>query len=852
MIRFQVNGRKKTFSGDTSLSLLTYLREYENIVSPKDGCSGQAVCGACLVEVNGRAVLACSTPLKKLQDAAIVTIEGFPKNLRRTLGRAFVAQGAVQCGFCTPGFLTRTKLLLENNPAPTRAEILEALRFHLCRCTGYIKIVEAIEVAARILRQKECIEIPAAGKIGTRQPKYQAYSKALGRSPFVDDMRVFGMLYGALKFSEHSRARVLAMDLSKARKLNGVYRIFTGEDIPGQRITGIIVCDWPVMVVCGETTRYIGDVLAGVVAETEQIARQAVDLIEVEYEVYQPLTDMQAAETSAVKIHPKGNLLKSCRIQRGQDVAAVIEASAHVVQACFRTQRVEHAFLETEAALAVPWKKGGVKVYVQSQGVYEDRRKLARILGLPEEKVSVALVPSGGGFGGKEDLTVQGHAALFCLALQQPVKVKLNRAESLRMHPKRHPMIMDYTLACNAAGRLTALRARILGDTGAYASLGGEVLERSAGHATGGYHVPNVDITAKALYTNNLPCGAMRGFGVNQVTFAMESAVDELCAKGGFDRWQFRYDNALDTGKMTATGQVLGDGIGLKATLLAVKDEFYQARYAGLACGLKNCGIGNGVAEISEVKLEIKAPQTVVLHHGWTEMGQGLDTVAQQILCEETGILPAQIKIAVCTESSAAGGVTTASRGTVLLGNAIRAAAHRLKEDLQAVPLSRLAGKVYCGRFVCDWTTKAGEAGEVRTHFSYGYATQLAVLDDNGRVDTIYAAHDAGKIINPTLFEGQIQGGVLMGLGYALSETLPLDRGLLRSTHLAKLGLLKAHDAPRIVVKGLEVEDPVGPYGAKGVGEIATVPTAAAVANALCQYDGIRRYELPLKRKVRR
>jgi CO/xanthine dehydrogenase Mo-binding subunit len=343
----------------------------------------------------------------------------------------------------------------------------------------------------------------------------------------------------------------------------------------------------------------------------------------------------------------------------------------------------------------------------------------------------------------------------------------------------------------------------------------------------------------------------MRGFGVNQVTFAMESCIDEICTRGGFDRWQFRYDNVLDTGKQTATGQILGEGVGLKETLLAVKDEFYRAKFAGLACGLKNCGIGNGVLEECDVKIEIKSEDHIVLQHGWTEMGQGVDTVAQQILCEETGIKnPNIIEVTVSTESKAIAGMTTASRATFQLGNAIIKAARDLKKNLKTKTLKELSGNTYTARWRCNWTTKPGTSGEIITHYSYGYATHLVVLGDDGQVDTVVAAHDGGRIINPTLFEGQIEGAVVMGLGYALSEDLPMQNGYLKTRRYAKLGIPRIKNLPRIVVKGVEVRDPLGPYGAKGVGEIGNIPTAGAVANALYQYDGIRRYELPMRKKA--
>jgi selenium-dependent xanthine dehydrogenase len=848
MIEFELNGTRVEYAGDDKRSLLDYLRNEAGILSAKDGCSGQGACGACLVEWNGKPALACVTLMKKVAGGKVITLEGLPGELRRILGNAFVEKGAVQCGFCTPGFLMRTKILLQNHPRPDRRQILDALKLNLCRCTGYVKIVEAIESAAGVLAGGTPPDPDPNQGIGGRQEKYEAWETAAGRRPFVADLRIPGMVYGALKFSEHARAKILKIDTGNAEKMAGVLRVFTAADIPGERLTGLIVADWPLMLCQGETSRSGADVLAGVVAESEAAARAAVKAILVEYEVLEPLTDVLQAENSSVRVHAKGNLLEACRIQRGGDVDQILAGSAFTASATFRTQMIEHAFLETEAAVALP-ENGGVRLYSQGQGVYEDRRQVASLLGLSREKVRVIQVANGGGFGGKEDLTVQGHAALFAFLLQKPVRVRLSRPESLRMHPKRHPLVMEYALGCDKQGMLTALHARLVGDTGAYASVGTKVMERAAGHASGAYHVPAADIEARTIYTNNLPCGAMRGFGVNQVTFAMESCVDMLCEKGGFDRWQFRYDNALDTGRMTATGQVLGPGIGVRACLLALREKFAAAPVSGLACGIKNTGIGNGMIDDSLVKIEIVSGAKLVIQHGWTEMGQGVHTVARQVVCQETGLDPRIMEVRVDTASGALSGMTTASRATSLVGNALINACAALKRDLGEKPLAELAGRVYEGSWRCDWTTTP-EAGEKTvTHYSYGYASQLVILDEKGRIASVHAAHDAGRIVNPTLFEGQIQGAVVMGLGYALSEDLPLRDGLPASYRLADLGLLKAHDVPTIEVIGVEVADEHGPYGAKGVGEIGLVPTAAALANALYQFDGVRRFQLPMKKK---
>ncbi|MGD1973734.1 MAG: selenium-dependent xanthine dehydrogenase [Desulfobacterales bacterium] len=847
MIRFTLNGQETEFAGNEKTSLLRFLREEQGITSVKDGCSGQAACGACLVELDGKPALACSTSLKRAAGKKIVTIEGFPEKVRRTLGRAFVAKGAVQCGYCTPGILSRAKILLESNPDPSRAEVVKALRANVCRCTGYVKIIDAILLAAQALRQHQEIAWEENTGIGFSTPKYEGYEKALGISPYIHDMKFEDMLYGALKFSDHPRAMVRSIDVSAAEQLPGVIRVFTARDIPGQRYQGIHVKDWPMLVAEGEETRCIGDVLAGVVAQSEEIARQALGDIHIDYDLLEPLVEMTAAAASPVNIHPDGNLLKETVICRGDPVDQIFAASAHVVEGVFETPFVEHAFLETESSIARPDTTNGLTVYSQSQGIFKDRQQIASLLNLSEEKIDIVQVSAGGGFGGKEDLTVQHHAALYAMALQRPVKVRLNRAESIRMHPKRHRMQMNYKLACDEKGKLTALRARIVGDTGAYASVGGEVVARTGTHAAAAYHVPSVDVVASAYYTNNPPAGAFRGFGVNQSNFAMESLVDELCLKGGFDHWKFRYDNTLTAGRVTTTGHVLGEGVGLRQCLEAVKDAFYQAECSGLACAIKNCGIGNGLEEISDTRLKVVAPDRIELYHGWTEMGQGIHTVVRQILCEVLGLDGSvEIDVKCSTGAEAVGGVTTASRGTALLGNSVIAAAQKLKADLEGRLLADLVGREYVARFVVDWTTDHDTTGEIVSHFSYGYATHLAILDKDGSLKAIHAAHDGGKIINPILYEGQIEGGVVMGIGYALSEKLPLKDGRLTSDRMSKLGLLKAKDVPEIKTIGVECPDPMGPFGAKGVGEIVCIPTAAAIANAYCRFDGLRRYSLPL------
>jgi aldehyde oxidoreductase len=852
MITFQLNGTTETWNGNPELSLLKFLRNVKHLTAAKDGCSGQGVCGACLVEISGKPRLACTTSMAKVHEAEIFTLEGIPEKIKQIIATNFVNHGAVQCGFCSPGFVMRTHLLLRENPDPSHQEIQQALKGHLCRCTGYKKIESAISDTAQQLNgRKPVAKLNHTGSVGISSPKYQALETALGHRHFVNDLHFDGILFGALHFSKHPRAKILDIDTSAAKLMPGVKSVFTAKNIPGDRIVGLIFKDWPMMIDTGETTGYIGDVLAGVVAETEEQARAASAAIIVSYQILEPVTDPEVAmQEKSDQVHPdRSNLLETCKLYRG-DPEKAFKESDYSFSGDFQTQRIEHAFLETESAVAL-YENDGITLYSGGQGIYEDRRQVAQILNLPEEQVRVILIPNGGGFGGKEDLSVQGHAALFAWHLHQPVKVTLSRDESIRMHPKRHPVKINITLACDRNGKLTAMKMRAVGDTGAYASVGTKVMERIAGHATGGYFVPNIDLQAHTVYTNNIPSGAMRGFGANQAAFALERCIDELCKLGGFDRWKFRYDNALTEGHTTATGDPV-KGVGIRACLEALKDKFYQHKFTGLACAIKNSGIGNGMIDFSDVIIDIFSPEKIILQHGWTEMGQGVHTVAAQVLCNETGIDPGIVEVIVDTTAGIKTGMTTSSRGTVLLGNAIIDACKDLKQDLMKHSLSELSGKQYRGRWGCTWTKKPRKGDEIApTHYSYGYAAQLVVLDNDGNIEKVYAAHDAGKIINPVLFEGQIEGAVHMGIGYAICEDLPLIEGQPVSFKMKDLNILRAHQTPPIEVIGVEVTDPVGPYGAKGLGEIGLIPTAAAVANAFTLFDGIKRYELPLKPVVK-
>jgi xanthine dehydrogenase molybdenum-binding subunit len=618
-------------------------------------------------------------------------------------------------------------------------------------------------------------------------------------------------------------------------------------------VQGLITRDWPAFVAAGETTRYVGDVLAAVAASTRAEARAAAELVEVQYEVLEPVAGPFAAlAPDAPAIHARGNLLSTSVVRRG-DVGAALATAAHVVSERFTTSAVDHAFLEPEACLAVPGPGAPLlHLYSQGQGAWEDRRQVASLLGLPQADVRVTQVATGGAFGGKEDLSVQGQTALLARVTGRPVLLALSRRESLRLHPKRHATTLDYTVGCDADGRLVAVRARIVGDTGAYASVGDKVLERAAGHACGAYRVPNVDVEARTVYTNNPPAGAFRGFGVPQATFAIDGCLDRLAEQVGIDGWEIRWRNACREGDRFGSGQLLGPGVGLERTLLAVRDAYRGARFAGIACGAKNVGIGNGMAERGRAIVRPEADGTLSLWHSWTEMGQGVHTVLRQVVTEETGIPPERIRVMVDTERELDTGETTASRATTLGGQAVAEAACRLRAALDALGpggrLEDLAGHDFAGEYLVDWTTPIGEGiDDPVTHLAYGWATQVVILDDEGRLARVVAAHDVGRAMNPTLLEGQVEGGVHMGLGLALTEAFVTEGGVPLTDTLKSQGIIPAAAMPPVEVITIEEHQPEGPYGAKGAGEAVLVPTPAAVAGALHAFDGRWRTALPMR-----
>jgi len=901
-IRFNLNGTPTDASYEPGMHLLEVLREECGIVSAKNGCAPEGACGCCLVLIDGRPALACLRKPEQTEGHNVVTLEGIPEQTRRVLGEAFVLEGGVQCGFCIPGIVIRATSLIEQGKADDRGAIAKALDGHLCRCTGYGRIIDSIQTAAEAVRnggrlarieprrheyfgeQFGLTRNPAFARtngggnghgIGKSIPRFGGLQQTLGDRPFVDDMRVEGMLHGAMVLTEHPRARVLKIHTDEAAAMPGVVRVFTAADVPGFRGTGLNDPDQPVLVAEGETTCCVADFLAMVVADSQFHARQAAEKVRADYEVLEPLTGPFAAmapdaplvhSTSTFSPRPSNVLQPLTAFSRG-DVDKALAKAAHVFETTFETQPVEIAFLEPEACIAVP-QGNGVRVYTDSQGSVYDHAQVAKVLNLDPSDVEIVLYQSGGSFGAKEELSIQAQTAMAAHALGRPVKTVLTRQQSTQHHVKRHAMTITLTVGADADGHLLAVRSRIVADAGGYHTTSAKCALRAACHSCGVYRVPNVDVEAKAVYTNNPNAGAMRGFGSNQAQFAMEGAMDILAEKVGVDGWDIRERNILNPGDALGTGQIMRESArGIRATLNAVKPVYKSAKYKGIGCGIKSTGLGNGTIEGGYIILRVTDGPKLEVLNGYTEMGQGVYTATMQAVCEETGLPPNIMTVKWDKDLGEKCGETWASRGTTLSCAAAQQAARKLTADLNSLPitqeptgyrvdpdqrilqLAKLVGREYTGEYVCNFTTRPGTPEAVlnpTTHLTFSYAAQVVILDEQGRVERVVVANDVGRAINPRLCAEQMEGGVHMGLGYALSENFSSTNGVPDSLDLRDLGIVPAKHMPEVDVILVEVPDEVGGYGAKGVGEIGCVATAGAVAAALHSYDGIRRVKLPM------
>ncbi len=903
-----VNGVQVHVECGPTEMLSEVLRERLGLTGTKIGCN-EAECGTCTVLVDEAPVLSCTYPALKAHGRSIQTIEGLtPHDGLHPLQQAFLVHGAVQCGFCIPGQIMTAAALLKQTPQPAPAEIRHALKDTLCRCAGYPAIERAVLAAADSLRTGEPVAGPEVvawqgGRVvGGTQPRPDGRPKVTGEAVFTDDLTFVGMLHGRALRAGMPHAILRRLDVSRAREVPGVQAVLVAEDIPGERNHGLVVRDWPVLVGIGERIRTVGDAVALVAAETREAATRALEMIVTEYEALPVVIDpVRARSADAPQLQPGGNLLKHIKVRKG-DVEQGFRQADVVIDRTFHTPMTEHAFLEPECSVARPLADGRMEIYVGSQIPYADREQVAASLGVPQETVRVIGQLVGGGFGGKEDIAGQIHAALLARATGRPVKVLYDRNESLLVHPKRHATQIRVTLGATRDGTLLAAQTELYGDTGAYASLGDKVMTRATTHSAGPYRVPHVRADCYAMYTNNPPAGAFRGFGVTQSCFAIESVMDELAAELGLDPIDLRRRNALNVGMETNTGQRLTESVGLLECIDRVEAEIRRRvdgnpfvartvpgapsrrRAWGFAVGYKNTGLGGGAPDKAGAQVELYEDGSLQVRTASAEIGQGLVTVLQMIAAEEMGVPLERVNVLLSdTDLTPDGGPTTASRQTFVAGNAVLHAARNLRQAAAAtaaehldcppdevrfveglaqvgdrrVPLGMLAGWMRAeGRqpssafeYWAPETRPLGSGGDM--HFAFAFAAQAAEIEvdlETGEVTVlqVVAAHDVGRALNPLGLQGQVEGGVMMGIGNALTEEFIVDQGVVYTDRLARYRMPSIIQTPEIT--SIVVEHPVstGPYGAKGVGEIVSIPTTPAITNAIFFACGVRVRRLPV------
>jgi len=890
-LQMTVNGKPVDLDVPESRYLSEVLRNDLQLTGTKIGCN-EAECGICTVLVNGTPVVSCVFPAFRANGAQVETIENLSQdNELHPLQQAFLDHGAVQCGICTPGVIMTAKALVDEKKAAgeilTEAHIAVALKDTFCRCTGYQSITRAIlQASGQDVPPRLPATQPTGNSVGKPMPNLQARDKITGEARFTDDYRFPGMLHARTKRANVPHARIRSIDTSAASALPGVHAVLTHEDIPGRNLHGVFINDWPVL--CGDKVRYVGDAVAIVAADTEEVAAAAIDLIEVDYEELPVVSDaIEAAKPDSPLVHEdrtEGNLLRHIKVNKG-DIEAGFAAADTIIDQTYRTPATEHLFLEPECSIGVPAgyrpdNFGGIcdasaargetarhdktTIYVGSQIPYQDREQAAATLGVEPESVRVVATLMGGGFGGKEDVTGQIHVALLAEKTQRPVKMLYSRQESLLVHPKRHATVIRIRTGATREGKLTAVEATLYGDGGAYASLSEKVLTRASTHAAGPYDVPNVKVDCFAMYTNNAPSGAFRGFGVTQSCFAVESNMDTLAEKLELDAVEIRRINALDVGSITSTGQVMRESAGLNECIDLVERDLRgdgfrwtweegNRRFAwGLAVAYKNTGLGGGAADKASAEVEVwldpENGTRAEVRISSAEMGQGLPVVLAACAAEELGIEAGAVNVLLGdTDYCPDGGPTTASRQTYVSGNAVRlAAADAARQMKFAEPGANIVAR---HDYLAPETKPLGSGGDMHVAFSFCAQAALCEIDmESGEVSVheIIAAHDVGRAINPLTLQGQIEGGIVMCIGYTLTEHYIQEDGKPWTDVLARYKIPSISHTPTITNHLVEHNISTGPYGAKGVGELPSIPTSAAITNAIYRATGVRVRSLPV------
>jgi CO/xanthine dehydrogenase Mo-binding subunit/aerobic-type carbon monoxide dehydrogenase small subunit (CoxS/CutS family) len=920
-IELTVNGEPLSTTVPGDLTLLRFLRDHLRLTGTKCGC-GMGDCGTCTVLVNGEAKKSCLLRMSKLKGAKIETIESLSLDGSHPLQTAFIAKGAIQCGFCTPGMIMAAKALLDRDPSPSRQDILSALSGNYCRCTGYFAVIEAVEEASRIITGKKPPELRSpveagTGIIGASVLDKSDMLKATGRLIFSDDLYFDGMCYGAALLSDVPHALVTAIDTSKAQALPGVIRVLTAKDVPGINKFGLIHADQPVF--AEERVRFVGDALALVIADAEETARNALRSIRVDFSELPVIASPGVAllKPELPPLHESGHILKRVTHQKG-NLEKGFEQASLIVEEDYETPFLEHAYLEPESGVAKVTEDGGVEIWCSTQGPFLMRGQIAQCLNLPEEKVKVRGLPVGGAFGGKLDITIQILLGLGALATKRPFKMTLNRSESFLMSTKKHPFKMHYKTGVTAEGKFVALEAKLVSDAGAYEGWSADVLEQAMVFAGGPYVWPNVYVEGLTTYTNNVLGGAFRGFGMNQVHFAIESQIDIMARKLGIEPVKLRLMNALEEGKEAFSGEIVRSCVAIKEALqeaekriARISDVKASSREnkkigVGIAGAYKNIGGGRGLPNFGGVVMKLLDSGEVELRASVCDMGQGAASVLAQIAAAVTAIPVNTFSVVVAdSELIPAGAMAIGQRQTMIAGNATIGAAKKLRklildtasrgtglpaDDLSisgtrvvkkngepVVSLAQLcrltdgmvmevkhewiAPQTYPlkddpnptfpimkdGKIVTEYDPE-----EYRNYFAYNYACQIAIVEVDTatglvEVKKVFAFHDVGKALNPLKIKGQLEGSIIMGIGYALSEEFVMNQGIPKTKTLRGCGIPDIHVRPEVEVVLVEKPEPIGPFSAKGIAEIALVPTVPAVINAIYDATGVRITSLPAR-----